>query len=34
MHIRYFKTIAKKIVFTTEALPEGVQVKFFTKCHK
>lgn len=29
-----YKTIAKKIVFTTEALPEGVKVKFYSKCQK
>jgi hypothetical protein len=26
------KTIAKKVVLATEALPEGVQVKFYSKC--
>jgi protocadherin alpha len=29
-----YKTIAKKIVFATETLPDGVQVKFFSKCQK
>lgn len=27
-----YKTIAKKITFTTESLPEGVQIRFFSKC--
>jgi integrin beta 1 len=27
-----YKTIANKIVFTTEALPDGVEVKFLSKC--
>jgi protocadherin alpha len=29
-----YKTIAKKIVFTTESLPDGVELKFFSKCQK
>ena len=28
----FFQTISKQILFQTEALPEGVQVKFFSKC--
>ncbi len=27
-----YKTIAKKIVFAAEALPDGVEIKFFSKC--
>ena len=27
-----YKTIAKKIIFATEALPDGVELKFYSKC--